>query len=143
MKLLKNTTKTVNQVIDELIDTAISNSMKNLPVKIEGIINSAFISILGLDYGGKQVDHCNGRWNMFQNIIENEAKKDLLEIIKNIKLKFNFDEFKDAFQKEYINQFNYQIKYCAKDQAEKLAKSIIESRINELIPKKLEIPKKG
>jgi hypothetical protein len=137
----KTVKRTLNQVIDEQIDIAIQKAMSNLPQKIESIINSSIVSILGLDYGGKQIDHCNGRWNMFQVLLEAEAKKDVLAIVKNVKLKFDFDNYKEAFQKEYLSHFQYQIKYHAKEKAEKMATAMIEKRINELVPKKIEIPK--
>lgn len=128
------------KLLDDMVDERLEIAMKELPDRIDKAIQGAIFSILGISqsYGRPEIDHCNGRWNMFADCLKAEASKDVIKIIKRIKTKFNFDAFKEAFQKEYQSRFNYALKYEAERRAKELVDKLISQRLEELIPKKIE-----
>ncbi len=127
--------------IEKIADEKTEEIMAGLPVKIEKIIEKAILSLLGLSnsYNENSIDHCNGRWNLFEDVLKAEAVKDCAKIVKEVKLKHNFDEFQAAFRSEYMKHFRYCMNYEAERKAKKLCEKYIDEEIKRLIPQKLEI----
>lgn len=137
----KTIKKSRAKLIEEMSDRVIAEVMKDLPNRMRKQIEASILSLLGLstNYGGRaEVDHCNGRWNMFADIIKAEAAKDVVEIVRDIKQKYNFEQFKGAFQTEYNNHFRYRMKYEAERKAKAFADKYIDEKLKELIPLKIE-----
>ena len=137
----KKTKVSLKSQIEKIAEQKTQEVMKNLPSKIEKALDSCFHSLLGLNvrgYNGGEIDHCNGRWNLFAEVLKAEAVKDVSEMIKTIKHKYSFDEFKDAFKKEYISHFRYYMKYYAEKKAKELSELYINKSIEEIVPKKIE-----
>jgi len=135
------------QKVNEIAEQAIEKQMKDLPQKVESIISSSILSLLGLSggYRGNEIDHCNGRWNLFAEVLKAEAKNDVEKIVKELKVRFNINDFTEAFQKEYMSHFRSHLSYKAKELADQKVKAYVESRLNKVVENlnKRELPKKG
>lgn len=127
--------------MEHIVDEKTEEALKNLPERVAKVIDQSILSLLGLSAGYRhnEIDHCNGRWNMFAEVLKAEAIKDVSEIVKNLKTKFDIKDFKVAFQKEYLDHFRHALKYRARTQAEELAEEYIKKHLDELIPKKLDM----
>lgn len=138
MKKEKKNMVSLKEKVNQIADEKLRECMQKLPQDVEIAIRGCFRNLIGLDVSGKEIDHCNGRWNILAEVIKVEAVKDVADMIKRIKLDFNLAEFKDAFRKEYISQFKYQLKYHAEIEAKKLVEDYIRSQLDKIVLQKIE-----
>ena len=138
----------LDQHIKEIGDKILEQEMKNLPDRIRRVIEGAISSLLGLEkkYDGKyEVDHCNSRWNLFSEVLQAEAKSDVVKIVKELKLKLSIADFKDAFQTEYRSYFRAAMKYeaqaAAKERVNAYVKNHLDKYVSEIASKELKVDK--
>jgi len=91
------------------------------------------LSILGLDYNGRSIDHCNGRWNLFEEVLKSQAKLEVEKMVKEITTRFDTTLFTEAFQKEYMSHFKYYIKYSAEQLAKQKVEAFVRTKLDKCI----------
>src|SRR4051812_42560928 len=78
--------KAMNATAQEIIENSVAVYLKNLPAKVEDILNRALLSLLGFknesfDRSRLEIDHCNGRRGTIIEIVERKCKQALEEKI--------------------------------------------------------------
>lgn len=123
----------INQKINSMADAVVEQELKNLPQTVQSVIRSSILSILGLDHNGREIDHCNGRWNLFSEVLKAEAKLEVEKLVKDIKARFDTTLFTEAFQKEYMNHFRYHLKYEAERLAKEKVQSFVKTKLDKFV----------
>jgi len=109
---MKTTKKTTKKTMVAVLDMEVKNYIKNIRPQIKKYLESAVLSIIGLEKrcGGDkyEIDHCNGRSSVlidaFREIALDEAKK----IAGTYKpTKDELLSFRESFAREYRNQMDY------------------------------------
>ena len=137
----KKTTKKISldEYADQLLNKSMKKIMADLPQKMEGVMERVIWSLLGVgnphtSHGRAEVDHCNGRWNMFKEVLESEAKESVVKAVKGLKLKYSIKDFESAFQREYVQHFKHQLEWYAK----KAAQGAVDKHLDQLIARNVE-----
>lgn len=118
--------------LESILKEKMSAYVKELPKKIEGLMEASLLSLLGLEKRGYnyEIDHCNGRNSVLIDAIRELAKDEVTKMVKgNIKIdKVQTSLFQAAFMKE----FNNQVSYAVRAMAEREAKSFVEKQFANL-----------
>ena len=115
--------KTLKQVLEETALEVVTDKIKDYRKEVNNQINSALLSIIGLEKRGNnsttfEIDHCNGRNSVLIDAFRNIAKDEAEKIARTYKpSKEDLVGFREAFAKEYRNQIMYSIRDMAKSKA--------------------------
>lgn len=118
--------------LESMLKDKMSNYVKELPKKIEGLMEASLLSLLGLEKRGYdyEIDHCNGRNSVLIDAIRELAKDEVTKMVKgNVKIdKTQISLFQAAFKKEFNNQVSYAVRALADCEA----KSFVEKQFANL-----------
>lgn len=118
----------LKDVLDQEADKFIKNSKQRVPE----ILESALLSLLGLEkrYDNKyEIDHCNNRNSVLIDAFKRLATKEAEKLAKSYKpSKADEANFLVAFEKEYRNQMSYVIRDMARDKV----KADVENAVSKI-----------
>ena len=118
--------KTYKENLEELT----KNELKQIRCKIKHYIESATLSLIGLEKRGNdyEIDHCNGRSSILTEAFKSIASEEAKKIAKSYKpTKDDIGGFQESFKKELKNQMTYIIRDEAKIKATELAKEMFSN----------------
>lgn len=105
------------------VEKIVRDELKNTRKKVRSYIESALLSIIGLEkrYSNKyEIDHCNSRNSVLIDAFQKIAKDEAEKLAKTYKpTNEDIASFKEAFATEYRRQVKYQLDDIAKQRAQK------------------------
>lgn len=134
---MENKKPNIQQVVRERATRAIDEYLKGLDDRIKTMMTQSLCSLLGLSYssyGRTEIDHCNGRNSILEEVIKTKAKDEVERLMKG----FSFADMDkslvlDAFRKEFKNHMDYAIKRQAEAKANEYVKVTVDRlTMNEL-----------
>ena len=123
--------KDVNK-IEEIIDKAVTDFIKELPRKIESKLESMVFQALGFtdQWGSKvEIDHCNGREPLVSQWINDRSKQVCHDVISG----FNFvpsETAIKALKKEYAEKLQHAITHNMEDTARTAAEAVLKNIVS-------------
>lgn len=110
-------------------DDQIRAELRSMPQKVSKYMESATLSILGLEKRGcdYEIDHCNSRNSVLIDVFRDMARAEARKIAKTYQpSKEDVVGFKEAFRKEFVREFGYIARDLGKQKAIEEARKISE-----------------